>query len=97
MMLGDTSEEWHIRMSKVYVCMHVCTYMYICLRFRIGMLLQGGDLTDTLFDSLGSTETLSAGDVAVLFSAASTLLTNEAINNETVSNRKISTLASLNT
>ena len=69
--------------------------MYICLRFRIGMLLQGGDLTDTLFDSLDSTETLSAGDVAVLFSAASTLLTNESINNETVSNRKISTLASL--
>ena len=61
------------------------------------MLLQGGDLTDTLFDSLGSTETLSAGDVAVLFSAASTLLTNESINNETVSNRSISTLASLNT
>ena len=47
-------------------------------------LLQGGDLTDTLFDSVGSTETLSAGDVAILLSAASTLLTNEAINNETV-------------
>ena len=81
-------------MSKVYVCTYVCmyyvhTYVYICLRFRVCMLLQGGDLTDTLFDSLGSTETLSAGDVAVLFSAASTLLTNEAINNETVSNRRI--------
>lgn len=47
--------------------------------------MQGGDLTDTLFDSPGLPETLTSGDVAVLFSVASTLLTNESINNDTVS------------
>ena len=47
--------------------------------------VQGGDLAGTLFDSLGLPDTLTSGDVAILFSAASTLLTTENINNNTVS------------